>query len=124
MTPRAAFRATITGPRKWRPRPITNRPTAASRRRSPSGSPGGRSSAMRARISLCLALLLDAAPAAAQQAPRQPTAYERAIGAGYKALTLCSAIFLAGRTQADVESLELRGIYPEIDALLPSLETR
>src|SRR5688572_5164694 len=98
------------------------RPTAASRRKSPSASPGGKSSAMRARISLFLALLLAAAPASAQ--PRQPTSYDRAIAAGYKALTLCSAIFVAGRTQAQAEALELTGIYPEIEAIVPTLETQ
>lgn len=47
---------------------------------------------MRRTPSLFLALLL-AAPAAAQQQPREPTAWDRAIAAGYKALTLCSAMF-------------------------------
>jgi CubicO group peptidase (beta-lactamase class C family) len=75
---------------------------------------------MRRRPSLLLALLLAvAAPAAAQQ--RAPTAYDRAIAAGYKALTLCSAIFNAGRTQAQAEALELTGIYPEYDAIVPTL---
>src|SRR5436853_2013098 len=41
--PRAAFRATITGRRRWRRRPSTRRPTGASRSASPSGWPGGRS---------------------------------------------------------------------------------
>ena len=77
---------------------------------------------MRVKASLLLALLLAAAPTSAQ--PRQPTPYDRAIAAGYKALTLCSAIFQAGRRQADVEALELTGIYPDYDALLPSLETQ
>ena len=63
---------------------------------------------------------LIALPAAAQPAP-QPTPYDRAIAAGYKALTLCSAIFVAGRTQAQAEALELTGIYPEYDKLVPRL---
>src|SRR3954451_9338455 len=119
MTRRAAFRATITGPRRWRRRISTRRPTAASRSASPSGWPGGTRSAMRSRLSLLFALLLAAAPAASQQ--RAPTAYDRAIAAGYKALTLCSAIFNAGRTQAQAEALELTGIYPEYDAIVPTL---
>jgi CubicO group peptidase (beta-lactamase class C family) len=69
---------------------------------------------------MLLALLLVAAPASAQQ-PRQPSAYDRAIAAGYKALTLCSAIFIAGRNQADAEALELNGIYPEYEAIVPTL---
>lgn len=75
---------------------------------------------MRSVVSLCLLL---AVPAAAQQvqAPAQSTPYQRAIAAGYKALTLCSAIFNAGRTQAQVEALELRGIYPEYAAIVPAL---
>lgn len=77
---------------------------------------------MRARISLCLALLVAASPAEAQQAPL--SGYQRAIAAGYKALTLCSAVFNAGRDQAAVEGLELTGIYPEYAALMPGLETR
>jgi len=54
---------------------------------------------------LIAALLLVVAPAAAQQ--RAPTAYDRAIAAGYKALTLCSGIFNARRTQAQIEALEI-----------------
>jgi CubicO group peptidase (beta-lactamase class C family) len=74
---------------------------------------------MRSGARLFLALLLAAAgPAAAQ--PRSP-AYDRAIAAGYKALTLCGAIFNAGRTQAQAEALELTGIYPEYDAIVPTL---
>lgn len=47
---------------------------------------------MRSTASLPLALLL-AKPAVAQQLAREPTTYVyRAIAAGYKALTLCSAI--------------------------------
>ncbi len=71
-------------------------------------------------IKLALALLIGAAPAAAQP-PREPTTYDRAIAAGYKALTLCSGIFNAGRTRAQIEALELKGIYPEYDRLLPTL---
>ena len=59
---------------------------------------------MRRRIKLALAVLIAAAPAAAQQ-QREPSTYDRAIAAGYKALTLCSGIFNAGRTQAQVEAL-------------------
>ncbi|HYI41611.1 MAG TPA: serine hydrolase [Allosphingosinicella sp.] len=72
-------------------------------------------------IKLALALLIGAVPAAAQQPPREPTTYDRAIAAGYKALTLCSGIFNARRTQAQVEALELTGIYPEFDKIVPAL---
>ncbi|WP_264945642.1 serine hydrolase domain-containing protein [Sphingomonas canadensis] len=68
---------------------------------------------------IAAALLLTAHPAAAQQ---QPSAYTRSIAAGYKALMLCGAIFNAGRTQAQAEALELTGIYPEYDAIVPTLK--
>ncbi|MBB5685636.1 serine hydrolase domain-containing protein [Sphingobium boeckii] len=68
------------------------------------------------------ALALAATPAAAQKKP--PTSYDRAIAAGYKALTLCSGIFNVGRTQAQIEALELTGIYPEYDAIVPTLEAK
>lgn len=74
---------------------------------------------MRTGVSVALAFLI-AAPAAAQT--REPTTYDRAIAAGYKALTLCSGIFNAGRTQAQIEALELKGIYPQYDAILPTLK--
>lgn len=74
---------------------------------------------MRTGVSVALALLI-AAPAAAQN--KEPTTYDRAIAAGYKALTLCSGIFNAGRTQAQIEALELKGIYPQYDAILPTLK--
>lgn len=67
-----------------------------------------------------LALPLLASAAAAQEA-KAPTPYDRAIAAGYKALTMCSAMFIGGRTQAQVEALELTGTYPEYDKLLPTL---
>lgn len=63
--------------------------------------------------------LMAATPALAQQ--KEPTTYDRAIAAGYKALMLCSGIFNAGRTQQQIEALELTGIYPEYDAIVPTL---
>lgn len=72
---------------------------------------------MRSAASL---LLLLATPAAAQQ-PASPTAYQRAIAAGYKAAMLCSGMFNAGRSQAQVESVELNGVYPEYDSIVPTL---
>lgn len=68
---------------------------------------------------LSLALLL-AAPVAAQQPA--PTTYQRAIAAGYKAAMYCSGIFNAGRTEARIDADELTGIYPEYDAIVPSLK--
>lgn len=68
------------------------------------------------------AALLAPLPAAAQPAqPKAPTTWERSIAAGYKALMLCGAIFNGGRTQEQAEALELTGIYPEYEAILPTL---
>lgn len=64
------------------------------------------------------ALLVIGTPASAQRpAPAAPTPYQRAVAAGYKAAMLCSGMFNAGRSRAEVEAHELRGIYPEYDSL-------
>lgn len=72
------------------------------------------------RSALSLTLLL-AVPAAAQT-PAGPTPYQRAIAAGYKALTLCSGVFNSGRAAKRIEADDLRGIYPEYDAIAPTLK--
>src|SRR5688500_10783224 len=79
-TRRAAFLATIIGPRKWTRAPSTRRRTAASRRGSPSASPGGRSSVRNGGASRAVGLLLaGATPATAlEQMPRRE--YEEATG--------------------------------------------
>jgi CubicO group peptidase (beta-lactamase class C family) len=61
-----------------------------------------------------------AMPANAQQA-RQPSSYDRALAAGYKATITCGAVFVAGRTEAQIAADELRGIYPEYDPIVPKL---
>ena len=77
---------------------------------------------------LALALLAPSSQASAQAAdPAPPTANIRSLAAGYKALTLCSALFnaqLAGgeRSVASVEGNELVGIYPELAPALASLD--
>jgi len=72
---------------------------------------------------LIFPLLLTAAPAAAQaaQAPASDAPWARVVAAGYKAAMLCSGIFNAGRTEAQVAADELRGIYPEYAAIVPAL---
>ena len=67
-----------------------------------------------------LAALLLSTPAFAQQA-QAPAPYTRAIAAGYKAAILCSGVFIAGRTPEQVEALELSGIYPEYEKIVPTL---
>ena len=72
---------------------------------------------------LLLAALIAACPAIgqAQVIYATPSAYQRAIAAGYKAIFLCSGLFVAGRTDAQIESLELTGIYPDYDRIMPTL---
>ncbi|RZJ31795.1 MAG: class C beta-lactamase-related serine hydrolase [Brevundimonas sp.] len=64
-----------------------------------------------------------ALPAVAQTPAPAPSAATRAMAAGYKALTVCSALKNAGdaggvRTVESIEANELVGIYPELDALV------
>lgn len=67
--------------------------------------------------------LLIAAPLAAQQA-KAPAPYTLAIAAGYKAAITCSAMFIGGRTEAQIAKDELSGIYPEYDAIVPTLTAK
>ena len=80
---------------------------------------------MPARHRLILAVAaasLLAPPAAAQRVPpAENSTYARAIAAGYKAAMYCSGIFTAGRTPAQIDADELHGIYPEYDAIVPTL---
>src|SRR4051812_22331439 len=63
--PRAAFRATITGRRRWRRRPSTSRPTGALRSASPSAWRGGRSSERRGAMSEAISSFKEAVAFAA-----------------------------------------------------------
>lgn len=72
---------------------------------------------------LILASVIAFALPAAAQTPPEPTPANRAMAAGYKALMVCGALKNAeaaggSRTVASVESNELVGVYPEIDALV------
>lgn len=78
----------------------------------------------RSSASLAAILALAAAAPSAAQLQEPPKSYDRAIAAGYKALTLCSAMFNAGRTQAQAEALELTGTYPQYDAILQTLQAQ
>ncbi|MFN3667682.1 MAG: serine hydrolase domain-containing protein [Brevundimonas sp.] len=74
------------------------------------------------RILILAAAAAFAVPAAAQ-APAAPSPAVRAMAAGYKALTVCSALKTAeaaggSRTLESVEAHELVGVYPEIDGLV------
>lgn len=80
-----------------------------------------------------IALLALSIPsiAIAQTSPPAPVPTEahRALAAGYRALTLCSALFNARdagaeRSVASVEANELVGVYPEVDPLVRDMVTR
>ena len=71
---------------------------------------------------LILAAVAAFALPANAQTPAEPTPATRAMAAGYKALMVCGAIRNAeaaggSRTLESVETYELSGIYPELDAL-------
>ncbi|WP_343519456.1 serine hydrolase [Sphingomonas sp.] len=68
-----------------------------------------------------LAAFTLVAPAVAQQPPRDLTPHQRAIAAGYKALALCEGQFGGGRTPEQIAATELKGIYPEYEALAAEL---
>jgi CubicO group peptidase (beta-lactamase class C family) len=76
------------------------------------------------------ALLIAAVPAIAQnQQEALDARYDRALAAGYKALTLCSAIGDAeangtNRLANGVIAWELNGIYPELDPIVRTLTHR
>ncbi len=72
---------------------------------------------------LATALTVFPLTATAQTSAPTPTPAVRAMAAGYKALTVCSALKTAEaaggtRTLESVEANELVGVYPEIDPLL------
>ena len=77
-----------------------------------------------AAVAAALALPTVAAAQTASNAP--PTSMHRALAAGYKALTTCSAVHTAReagatRTPASVEANELVGIYPELQSLVGAM---
>ncbi|HEY7810631.1 MAG TPA: serine hydrolase [Allosphingosinicella sp.] len=74
---------------------------------------------MRKTAKLLLAAALLAAPAAAQQ--NRPE-YLKALAAGYKAAFLCSDLFNAGQSEAQVEADDLQRTYPEIEPLMSGLK--
>lgn len=87
-----------------------------------SRSPGGRRGWTSAYAGVLLALAVPAHAA-------EPTPYQQAIAAGYKALTICSAMFNAEtagakRSLESIERNELTGIYPEYDQLIRDLPVK
>ncbi|QQV77723.1 serine hydrolase [Sphingomonas aliaeris] len=76
---------------------------------------------MRIFKTICIGIAL-ALPAQAQVVPQSSAGtYQRAVAAGYKAAIYCAGIFNAGRSSAQIDADELRGIYSEYDRIVPSL---
>ena len=81
------------------------------------------------RLRLFPLFLIALAPAAQAQSPQSVRqedrgSYARAIAAGYKAAFMCAGMFNAGRTERQIDALELKGIYPEYDRIVPTLPVR
>ena len=75
---------------------------------------------------LILAAVLAALPLSTLAQTAAPSVADRAMAAGYKALTVCSALKTAeaaggSRTLASVEAHELVGVYPELDGLVRAM---
>ena len=70
-------------------------------------------------VFLLLVGLALAAPAAAQN--QDQARYQRALAAGFKASFLCSDIFNAGMTEAQVERDDLQRVYPELEPLMAGM---
>jgi CubicO group peptidase (beta-lactamase class C family) len=66
-------------------------------------------------------LLSLAAPATAQVDRPE---YVRALAAGYKASFLCSGLFNAGQSEAQVAKDDLKRIYPELEPVIAGLEAK
>jgi len=70
--------------------------------------------------SFALAVVLTS-PVIAQSGA-EPTEYDQALAAGYKAQFTCSGLWNGGKSEADVEADELSGIYPRIAKIVPALK--
>lgn len=69
---------------------------------------------------LAITCTLLAAPVAAQ-ASEEPSEYQKALAAGYKAQFICSGLWNGGKTLADIEADELTGIYDRVAKIVPTL---
>jgi CubicO group peptidase (beta-lactamase class C family) len=70
------------------------------------------------RFAILAACVLFAAPADAQSL----SPHTRALAAGYKAAFLCSGIFNAGQTEAQIAADDLTGIYEEYAPIIGALK--
>lgn len=69
------------------------------------------------------ALAVFTAPVLAQNND-EPTLYDRALAAGYKAQFICSGLFNGGKSLADIEADELTGIYDRVADIVPTLKVQ
>ncbi len=53
---------------------------------------------------------------------QEPTEYDRALAAGYKAQFICSGMWNGGKSLTDIEADELNGIYDRVSAIVPTLD--
>ncbi|MEP2102985.1 MAG: serine hydrolase [Parasphingorhabdus sp.] len=67
--------------------------------------------------------LITASPLALAQSPKEPSQYDKALAAGYKAQFICSGLWNGGKKLADIEADELTGIYDRIAKIVPTLTT-
>ena len=70
-------------------------------------------------VSICALGALLPINAFAQE--KEPTRYDRALAAGYKAQFICSGLWNGGKSLADIKADELTGIYDRIADIVPTL---
>ncbi|MGB5485367.1 serine hydrolase domain-containing protein [Parasphingorhabdus sp.] len=70
-------------------------------------------------VSICVAGALFPISALAQD--EEPSRYDRALAAGYKAQFICSGLWNGGKSLADIKADELTGIYDRIADIVPTL---
>ncbi|MEO0441463.1 MAG: serine hydrolase, partial [Pseudomonadota bacterium] len=67
---------------------------------------------------MAVACMLSANPVRAEE----PSDYDLALAAGYKAQFTCSGLWNGGKTLADIEADELTGIYDLVAGIVPKLK--
>lgn len=79
---------------------------------------------MNIRLSFSTGLFLSLVTASSMsfaQSPKEPSEYDKALAAGYKAQFICSGLWNGGKTLANIEADELSGIYDRIAKIVPTL---
>ncbi len=65
--------------------------------------------------------LMTISPLALAQDLKEPSEYDKALAAGYKAQFICSGLWNGGKSLTDIEADELTGIYDRIAKIVPTL---